>query len=244
MYLLEGLPKQGKSYELVRMTYDWISHGVQVATNMTVDYNRMLTYMKNPERAGKLFKIERLADIENYTDGVIIIDEAPAFIHARDWANMTPAMRQKFSQHMHDGLDVWLAAQEFETVDPIVRGLLAFCYRVEKSFLGTYTVDTFTPSTRKINRNESRGRKRHRFKKKFMYCYNFKELRRIGDHVMIEMADYVRLKNISFDPSEIASYNAGQRDDIARIQSGVQAYEREEVSEIGNKVLGNRSDAN
>lgn len=211
MALLEGLPKTGKSYELVRLTLDYIRDGITVATTMTVDYERLkylaLTKRKHAEVIGNVFKIQDLNDTENFTHGVLIIDEAAAFIHARDWSNMKPATRQKFSQHMHDGLTVWLATIEFETLDPIVRGLLSYCYRIEPAdFLWwhRYSVSMFYPSSRKINRNEIQQRHTHVFNKEIFKCYDYHEHERSGVHYMPLMEDYIREKHIRFDRSDFS----------------------------------------
>jgi len=204
MYFIEGLPKMGKSYELLRITIQFLSEGRDVATTMTLNIEgiySILTKKQKPETIGRLFKIQKLDDVENFTHGVIIIDEASAFIHARDWAHMTPATRSKFSQHMHDSLDVWLAAQEFETVDPIARGLVAFCFRIDPYSIfwwKGYQVLQFTPSTRKVNRREPIHNTKHFFKKQLFALYNYKELERSGKHEMPLMQDFVVKNQITF----------------------------------------------
>lgn len=203
MYLLEGLPKSGKSHELVCLTIQYLSEGRDVATTMTLNAEKIYSLLKTKKGKlpGRLFKINRLSDTENFTHGVILIDEAAAFIHARDWSEMTPATRQKFSQHMHDSLDVWLAAQEFETVDPIVRGLLSYCYRLEPEtsfFRKGYRMFMFAPSARKINRDNPIGNHFVSLNKKLFDCYNYHELERHGTHPMQEMKNYVVQNQITF----------------------------------------------
>lgn len=202
IFFLEGLPKAGKSYELVRRTGQALKSGQVVATTMNIDVPALcgiegIAVNDCPD----VFKIEGLNQTENFTHGLVIIDEAAARIHARDWYEMTPETRSKFSQHMHDSLDVWLAAQEFDTVDPIVRGLVAYCYRVEPKsmfWVKGYYLDTFIPAGRKINRNQPAESHWHKFDKRYYAVYNYHEYERSGEHGMRRMQDYVADKKITF----------------------------------------------
>jgi len=203
IYFIEGLPGSGKSYELVRLTLDYISQGRDVATTQNLDIQRLHSLVKRKvQKIGRIYKIRELSDIENFTQGVVMIDEAASRIHARKWYSLSEEMASKFSQHRHDSLDMWLASQEFDTVDPVVRGLVGYCYRAEKkSIFGFewYELLSFIPANRKINRNEEFSHSTKRFDKKLFACYNYKEYARSMNHSMQLMEAFIAERQITFE---------------------------------------------
>jgi len=134
MYFLEGLPKSGKTYEMVRMIIQSVKNGINVASTITVDAEGIYALIKKDRSLlGKIYKIERLSDTENFTHGTIFIDEAWRIFDSYKGTDTSLETRNLALVTRHKYRTINVIAQRPTSVQVTIRGNINRYYKCVKT---------------------------------------------------------------------------------------------------------------
>jgi hypothetical protein len=140
------------------------------------------------EKLGKVFFGRKFRNYYSIKGGQIFIDEAQGYFDSREWLEMPPSAKQKFSAHRHDvkkdddgniiPLDVWAGVQHMSNIDKRIRDLGQHFIEVKNLFRLFFMASYF-----ELARSERRQhqtpvaikRKIFMFNKLKAECYNTHE---------------------------------------------------------------------
>lgn len=140
IYVITGHLGSGKSLLAIRIAHDYLQAGKRVASNITLNLDRMPGGDKSKVTATKLPYIPNESHLEALGQGyegpydedkfgLIILDEAGKWLNTRDWADKE--RRGLFSWLTHarkKGWDLALIVQDFEALDAQIRRSITEVY--------------------------------------------------------------------------------------------------------------------
>lgn len=185
--IITGKPGAGKSYYMTFKAWELIKQGHDIYANWHIDFHHLAKKLppEKQEKMGRVFYWSEVAEIIHVKGGQIFIDEAHAFFDSREWQEMPPAARQKFSAHRHevrineDGkvvpTDIWAAVQSASNIDKRIRQLGQ--YYINMKHLGRlYFVNYFElgqlMSDESSQPPKSLYTRFHWFRKRVANCYD------------------------------------------------------------------------
>lgn len=187
IYGITGYPGAGKSRMLVYLAKRFLERGIDVYSNVIIDFSRYPLKAKRRKSLGNFFYWQSLSQFRNIHNGIVLLDEAGSYFEPREWAKFDIADRVKFQQHRKQLLDIYLTVQDFGRVDLTIRQLTPFIYEVG-CFPSPSKKDFSVPSVkkhpwfffiRKYNSADIDLKKRknlswriQRFNRKLCECYN------------------------------------------------------------------------
>lgn len=130
--IVTGTPGAGKTYFLTKLGLKYLLKGHDVYFNYFVDYE---PYLKNKNvdfnKIGRVFYWDSIEELCQIKGGQVFIDEAQGYFDSREWQNLPPVMKQKFSVHRHEikrdetgrifPLDIWAGVQNVSNIDKWIR---------------------------------------------------------------------------------------------------------------------------
>ena len=121
VHIITGLPGSGKTYFLVTKALKFLAEGRVVYSNFWIDWS-----------GSGLVYWEKVQELQNVKDGVIIMDEAQIYFNARKWDFLDEKLKYKLQQHRKDGLDVGGSVQNIKRLDVVMRELVSHYYEVKR----------------------------------------------------------------------------------------------------------------
>ena len=106
-----GLPRQGKTYNMVIRAYKEYKKGRKVYANFSTTF---CTYYKE------------LNEIFGVRDAVILIDEAGIYLPAQAWKQIPFEFMRSIRQHGKAGNDLYYTAQDMQDVSTALRRVTQF----------------------------------------------------------------------------------------------------------------------
>lgn len=148
--MLCGLPGSGKSTALAWLCKkaldgkDLYLCGQKIANghkNIVTNFPFYGTYQFNVETLGHM----------HYTDTLFIIDESSMYFDSRDFKNFTAFLKEFFTQHRKDDIDVILCSQAYDDNDKKIRNLTANLFYCESFFFDIFRISHIEPFFEIIN---------------------------------------------------------------------------------------------
>lgn len=132
--IITGKPGAGKTLFMTYTALDKFMNGYDVYANWKLDFTGYVKKKKiKPEKLGRVFFWSEIPELLTIKGGQIFIDEAQGYFDSREWQEMPPSAKQKFSAHRHDvktdangkiiPLDVWAGVQHMSNIDKRIRDL-------------------------------------------------------------------------------------------------------------------------
>ncbi len=141
----------------------------------------------NKETLGKVYFWSEIPELLSIKGGQIFIDEAQGYFDSREWQDMPPSAKQKFSAHRHDvkkdkkgnviPLDIWAGVQHTSNIDKRIRDLGQHFAEVRNVFRYIFMISYFELQDLKDDslRRRAVKRKFFLFNKLKANCYNTHE---------------------------------------------------------------------
>jgi hypothetical protein len=132
--IITGKPGAGKTLFMTYKALDMIKKGQNVYANWKMDFSGVLENKKiGKEKLGNVYFWSEIPELLHIKGGQIFIDEAQGYFDSREWQEMPPSAKQKFSAHRHDvkkddngqiiPLDIWAGVQHTSNIDKRIRDL-------------------------------------------------------------------------------------------------------------------------
>jgi len=113
IHCITGLPGKGKTYYMTSLAERFIREGRRIYSNYHLNTDsELVTYWNN------------IYEINNFDDGVILMDEAQRYFNARQWGLLSEDTEIKLQQHRKNGLDVYCTTQHYTRLDVTLRILV------------------------------------------------------------------------------------------------------------------------
>ncbi len=186
--IITGKPGAGKTLFMTYKALDMFLKGYDVYANWKLDFSQYVEKKKiNKDKLGKVYFWSEIPELLSIKGGQIFIDEAQGYFDSREWQNMPPSAKQKFSAHRHDvkkdkdgntiPLDIYAGVQHTSNIDKRIRDLGQHFSEVKNIFRKIFMVSYFELQDLKDDNIRRRAVKRRffLFKKLKADCYNTHE---------------------------------------------------------------------
>ena len=136
-----GLPGTGKTMALVRSGYDALCNGVDVYSNVTINWRgippRHLGIFSREARPIDLFhKFQSLENIFDKKNCLILLDEGWLYLNSYFRSQATIDVQSKIFQSRKDGIDIIYTTQRIGQISAQLRDLTNFFYLCESQQVG------------------------------------------------------------------------------------------------------------
>lgn len=132
--MITGKPGAGKTLMMTYTALDMFLKGYDVYANWKLDFSEYVKKKKlDASKLGKVHFWSEIPELLLISGGQIFIDEAQGYFDSREWQEMPPSAKQKFSAHRHDvkqgkdgkiiPLDIWAGVQHAGNIDKRIRDL-------------------------------------------------------------------------------------------------------------------------
>lgn len=143
--IITGKPGAGKTLMMTYKALEMFLGGYDVYANWKLDFNEYVTKKKiEVSKLGKVYFWSEIPELLHIKGGQIFIDEAQGYFDSREWLEMPPSAKQKFSAHRHDvkqdkdgkivPLDIWAGVQHAGNIDKRIRDLGQYFIEVRNIF--------------------------------------------------------------------------------------------------------------
>lgn len=158
IYVYTGRPRQGKTYEMIRIGYQLLKAGERVFSNVKINTDSKLFKKFPPDFVGDFSNLEdrnnpnkllfywtNMHEWEHFGKGNILCDEMQRYFNARRWEQLSEETELKLQQHGKDDLNIFGTVQHYRRIDIALRELVEVWHDVttiwgnadnEKPFLG------------------------------------------------------------------------------------------------------------
>lgn len=147
--LVFGRTGSGKTYFLVRKAIKSLLAGRDIATTVYINYDSIYKLYKRKNYFRKLLKLKirplgQIYYFQNLDDFIfmkncdVFIDEGHTFFFSRDWEKLPTYIKDKVYSHRKDRLNVYVAIQDVNTIDVILRRLADNAIRIRSIFIFTF----------------------------------------------------------------------------------------------------------
>jgi len=135
-----GRPGTGKTYNLTRDVLKALDRGRIVYSNYRIFWEgaegkiwnwKKFKFDKVIYPKSNLRYWNKLSDLFEVEEGIIVMDEAHIYMRSRNWEKLPEEMERKLSQHRKDGLHIWGTVQAVQRIDVIFRELVDYWYVYE-----------------------------------------------------------------------------------------------------------------
>jgi len=186
--IITGKPGAGKTLFMTYRALEMFLKGYDVYANWKLDFSEYVIKKKiDKEKLGKVYFWSEIPELLSIKGGQIFIDEAQGYFDSREWQEMPPSAKQKFSAHRHDvkkddngqiiPLDIWAGVQHTSNIDKRIRDLGQHFAEVKNVFHLVFMVSYFELQDLKDDNLRRRAVKRKffLFNKTKANCYNTHE---------------------------------------------------------------------
>lgn len=204
--MLCGLPGSGKSTALA-----WLCKKAVAGKELYLCGHKISNSHKNivtnfPFYGTCEFNVDTLGKM-HYTDTLFIIDESSMYFDSRDFKNFTAFLKEFFTQHRKDDIDVILCSQAYDDNDKKIRNLTANLFYCESLFFDFFLISHIEPFFEIINYQPVSG---YRWGKRQIFWGRpifklFDSFAKIGS-TAVEPVSYVKWAVPPPDPSDSLLY--------------------------------------
>lgn len=186
--IITGKPGAGKTLFMTYKALDMFLKGYDVYANWKLDFTKYVVHKKiDLETVGNVYFWSEIPELLHIKGGQIFIDEAQGYFDSREWQEMPPSAKQKFSAHRHDvrkdkngntiPLDIWAGVQHTSNIDKRIRDLGQHFLEVRNIFRLVFMASHFELQDLKDDNIKRRAIKRTFFlmNKRKANCYNTHE---------------------------------------------------------------------
>lgn len=186
--IITGKPGAGKTLFMTYTALEMFLQGYDVYANWKLDFSTYIEKKKiKKEKLGQVFFWSEIPELLHIKGGQIFIDEAQGYFDSREWVEMPPSAKQKFSAHRHDvgkdeagniiPLDVFAGVQHMSNIDKRIRDLGQNFAEVRNIFRKLFMVSYFELHDLKDDSVKRKAVKRRLFlfSKLKANCYNTHE---------------------------------------------------------------------
>lgn len=132
--IITGKPGAGKTLFMTYKALEMVKLGFDVYANWKLDFSSYIELKKwDKSKLGRVYFWSEIPELLSIRGGQIFIDEAQGYFDSREWQEMPPSAKQKFSAHRHDirkdklgniiPLDIWAGVQHTSNIDKRIRDL-------------------------------------------------------------------------------------------------------------------------
>lgn len=186
--IITGKPGAGKTLYMTYHALEMFEQGFDVYANWKLDFSAYVEKKKlDKSKLGKVYFWSEIPELLHIKGGQIFVDEAQGYFDSREWQEMPPSAKQKFSAHRHDirkddngnviPLDVWAGVQHMSNIDKRIRDLGQNFAEVRNIFRKMFMVSYFELHDLKDDtvKRQAHKRKFFLFNKLKANCYNTHE---------------------------------------------------------------------
>lgn len=186
--IITGKPGAGKTLFMTYQALTMIRKGYNVYANWKLDFTDYIDKKKlDRSKLGNVYFWSEIPELLHIKGGQIFIDEAQCYFDSREWQEMPPSAKQKFSAHRHDvkknndgeiiPLDIWAGVQHTSNIDKRIRDLGQNFIEVKNIFRRVFMVSHFELHDLKDDTVKRKAIKRRffLFNKSKADCYNTHE---------------------------------------------------------------------
>lgn len=132
--IITGKPGAGKTLFMTYKALELFAQGYDIYANWKLDFSEYVEKKKlDKTKLGRVYFWSEIPELLSIKGGQIFIDEAQGYFDSREWQEMPPSAKQKFSAHRHDvkhtddghiiPLDIWAGVQHTGNIDKRIRDL-------------------------------------------------------------------------------------------------------------------------
>ena len=186
--IITGKPGAGKTLFMTYKALEIFLKGNDVYANWKLDFSAYVEKKKlDKNKLGKVYFWSEIPELLSIKGGQVFIDEAQGYFDSREWQNMPPSAKQKFSAHRHDvkkdkdgnivPLNIWAGVQHTSNIDKRIRDLGQHFAEVRNVFKRIFMISYFELQDLKDDNIRRRAVKRRffLFNKRKANCYNTHE---------------------------------------------------------------------
>ena len=212
--IITGKPGAGKTLYMTYKALEMFLQGLDVYANWKLDFSEYVKKKKlNKDKLGSVYFWSEIPELLHIKGGQIFIDEAQGYFDSREWQEMPPSAKQKFSAHRHDvakdkdgniiPLDVWAGVQHAGNIDKRIRDLGQEYIEIRNLFTFLFMASHFELRDLKeeIVKRVALKRKLFLFSKAKANCYN--------THEAVNFIEYSVFPFHREYPKEYSNHNSG-----------------------------------
>lgn len=186
--IITGKPGAGKTLFMTYKALEMFLKGYDVYANWKLDFTKYIVkHHIDIRTVGRVYFWSEIPELLHIKGGQIFIDEAQGYFDSREWQEMPPSAKQKFSAHRHDivtkkdgttiPLDIWAGVQHTSNIDKRIRDLGQHFVEVRNIFKKVFMASYFELHDLKDDNTKRRAIKRtfFLFHKTKADCYNTHE---------------------------------------------------------------------
>jgi len=191
--VITGKPGAGKTLFMTYKALDMFLQGRDVYANWKLDFTPYLEKKRgfkkriDKTKLGNVYFWSEIPELLHIKGGQIFIDEAQGYFDSREWKEMPPSAKQKFSAHRHDvktdedgntiHLDIYAGVQHTGNIDKRIRDLGQHFVEVRNVFKKVFMLSYFELHDLKDDNVKRRALRRRLFlfNKRKADCYNTHE---------------------------------------------------------------------
>lgn len=186
--IITGKPGAGKTLFMTFQAFEMLKRGHDVYANWKLDFSEYIDKKKlKTEKFGNVYFWSEIVELLHIKGGQIFIDEAQGYFDSREWQDMPPSAKQKFSAHRHDvrkdkngqiiPLDIWAGVQHTSNIDKRIRDLGQHFAEIKNVWRKIFMISYFELKDLKDDSVTRRAVKRRLFffNKAKAECYNTHE---------------------------------------------------------------------
>ncbi len=186
--IITGKPGAGKTLYLTYKAFEMLSKGNDIYANWKLDFSNYIEKKKlDTTNFGNVYFWSEIPELLHIKGGQIFIDEAQGYFDSREWQEMPPSAKQKFSAHRHDvgkdkngqiiPLDIWAGVQHTSNIDKRIRDLGQHFIEIRNIWKKIFMISYFELQDLKDDNTKRRAVKRRLFffSKLKADCYNTHE---------------------------------------------------------------------
>jgi hypothetical protein len=212
--IITGKPGAGKTLFMTYKALEMFLQGYDIYANWKLDFTHYVVRKKIDIRTvGKVYFWSEIPELLHIKGGQIFIDEAQGYFDSREWQDMPPSAKQKFSAHRHDvktdkngktvPLDIWAGVQHTSNIDKRIRDLGQHFIEVRNIFRYMFMASYFELHDLKDDTTRRRAVKRNFFLMNTLKanCYN--------THEAVNFIEYPEFPYYRYYASTISNENTG-----------------------------------
>lgn len=186
--IITGKPGAGKTLLMTYKALEMLKKGYDIYANWKLDFSDYVIKKNlDTKKLGKVYFWSEIPELLQIKGGQVFIDEAQGYFDSREWQEMPPSAKQKFSAHRHDvkkdksgkdvPLDIWAGVQHTSNIDKRIRDLGQHFIEVKNIFRFIFMTSYFELQDLKDDNLKRRAIKRKfiLFNKLKANCYNTHE---------------------------------------------------------------------
>jgi hypothetical protein len=227
--IITGKPGAGKTLFMTYKALEIFLKGYDVYANWKLDFSGYVEKKKlKKESLGNVYFWSEIPELLHIKGGQIFIDEAQGYFDSREWQDMPPSAKQKFSAHRHDvkkdkqgniiPLDVWAGVQHMSNIDKRIRDLGQHFIEVKNLFHIIFMASYFELHDLKDDNLKRKAVKRKLFvfNKTKANCYN--------THEAVNFIEYPEFPYYRTYKKEYSNDNTG----LIPISDDIPAYHKQQ----------------